>query len=117
MNATQVTEIVRNQPEVIQQAQEQLEAMLARSATDAGFRQRLLSDPRAAVSEYTGRSLPESYNVVFVENRADATIVLPEPYAADAELSESELEAVAGGLLPLLAACLTAFCMGLTSND
>jgi len=86
--------------------QERLQALLARSATDREFRQKLLTDPRAAISEATGRELPESYNVKFVENTADATVVLPDPVQPSAELADSELETVAGGLTPTVAPAL-----------
>jgi hypothetical protein len=82
--------------------QEHLQALLARSATVAAFRQKLLTDPRAAIAEATGRELPTSYNVRFVENTADATVVLPDPVDPNAELADSELETVAGGATPVL---------------
>jgi hypothetical protein len=84
-------------PELIREGQKQLQAMLERSATDAEFRRKLLDNPREAVSEFTGHELPESWNVAFIENKATATIVLPDPIDPAAELSESELTAVAGG--------------------
>ena len=55
------------------------------------------SDPAAAVTEFTGNEVPESFNVTFIENKADATIVLPDYVDPEAELSEEDLEAVAGG--------------------
>jgi hypothetical protein len=89
-------------PEMSAQASEAMSAILARSATDQGFRQKLLTDPRSAVSEATGRPLPASYNVRFIENTADTTIVLPDPVDPNAELADSELETVAGGITPTI---------------
>lgn len=86
-----------------EQSLQTLNALLARSASDMTFRRTLLSDPRAAVAEFRGTDASTLSNarVVFVENHADATIVLP-PFAADAdELSERDLEAVAGGTDPV----------------
>ncbi|HYH82604.1 MAG TPA: NHLP leader peptide family RiPP precursor [Longimicrobium sp.] len=94
---TEATQFYAANPAAQQADMAVLQSMLARSATDPAFRQQLLTDPRAAVSEFTGREVSESVNVVFIENQADATFVLPPAVAADAELSESELEAVAGG--------------------
>jgi hypothetical protein len=71
--------------------------MLRRSATDMPFRQKLIDNPRGAISEFLGRDVPASLDVVFVENKADATWVLPDLVDAKAEISESELEAVSGG--------------------
>jgi hypothetical protein len=86
-------------PEVARAGQAQMQALLARSVSDKAFRQKLLTDPRAGLAEFTGRDvadIPESLNVRFVENTADATIVLPD-FVAPAELSEGQLEAVSGG--------------------
>lgn len=87
----------RSDPEFKQKADEAMQQLLARSATDLEFRQLLLSDSRAALSRHFGSEVPETMNVAFIENDADATFVLPEIVDTDAELSEVELEAVAGG--------------------
>ncbi len=93
----------RSNPELKQQADEAMQKLLARSATDADFRHKLVNEPAAALAEYTGRDIAHfsGMNVRFIENKADATIVLPAAIDPSAELSESELEAVAGGASPL----------------
>jgi hypothetical protein len=113
-----VQELMKD-PAVVKQAQEQYQAMLTRSATDMEFRKKLLADPRAAVAEFTGKPAPADFNVVFIENKAGATVVLPDPVDPSAELSETELEAVAGGAGPALIAIalFCAFVAGATSND
>ncbi|MGH7649617.1 MAG: hypothetical protein ACREND_15985 [Gemmatimonadaceae bacterium] len=93
-------------PQETAQAQQLLQAVLGRSATDAEFRQQLLMNPRAAFAAHVKQSvdsIPASFNLVFVENHADATIVLPDPIEPAAELSEQELETVAGGSTVVLA--------------
>jgi len=74
--------------------------LVQRSLEDDAFRQRLLEDPKAAVEEELGTQLPEDVRVVAVEETADTTyLVLPVASPADegVELSDRELEAVAGG--------------------
>jgi len=106
MNVQKIAEYATANPEGFQKGREALQGILTRSATDQEFRRKLVSDPRAAVAEHTGRDVPEGFDVHFVENTATATIVLPDPIDARAELSESELEAVAGGLTPTVAVTL-----------
>jgi len=83
--------------ENFRETQDGLQQLLARSATDWGFRQKLLTDPRAALEEHLGHPLPVLLSIQFVENEADATIVLPN-FQGD-ECSDEELEAVLGGTI------------------
>ena len=96
-----------------QQAQEQLRQVLERSATDMEFRARLVTDPRAALAEM-GHNIPETLDVRFIEPEGDATIVLPKPVDPQAELSEAELEAVAGGVTPLSSPICSAIVLSAT---
>jgi hypothetical protein len=74
--------------------------LVQRSMEDDSFRQRLLDDPKAAVEQELGSQLPEGVEVRVVEESAD-TIYLVLPFAPavgeGGELSDRELEAVAGG--------------------
>ena len=79
------------------------EQILKRSATDAEFRARLISDPASAIEETIGvplSTLPRPINVKFIEKEAgvDAVLVLPD-FAEVGELSDAELETVAGGVM------------------
>jgi hypothetical protein len=74
--------------------------IIERSLQDDAFRQRLLEDPRGALQEELGTRLPEEVEVRALEESADTIyLVLPSesPIGGGAELSEQELEAVAGG--------------------
>ena len=95
-------ETIRSNPERWQQAQDRMKEVLTRSTTDAAFRQQLVTDPRAALSAHFGKEIPESFKIRFVDAKGTPTVVLPE--VSTGELSEADLEAVAGGILPLVAA-------------
>jgi hypothetical protein len=74
--------------------------LLQRSIEDEDFRQRLLEDPRAALEEELGARLPAEIQVQVVEETADTIyLVLPSapPIGEAGELSERQLEALAGG--------------------
>jgi hypothetical protein len=89
-----------------QKGQDFLRSLLQRSTTDEGFRSQLLVEPRQAITEYytalhgTGVGAP-AIDVRFIENSGDMTLVLPPFVGTDAELSDAELETVAGGTTPV----------------
>jgi hypothetical protein len=75
--------------------------LVQRSLEDEDFRQRLLDDPKAAVEQEMGSGLPESIEVRVVEESPQTIyLVLPSasPFVEGEELSDRELEEVAGGL-------------------
>ena len=70
--------------------------ILTRAAEDSDFRALLVADPRAAISAETGTTVPEGFDVVVHEDSfTTAHLVLP----PSPDLSEAELEKVAGGNL------------------
>ena len=80
--------------------QEMERRLIERSLQDDAFRQRLLADPKATVEQELGTQLPEGVRVEAVEETADTIyLVLPSASApgGGGELSDWELEAVAGG--------------------
>jgi hypothetical protein len=79
-----------------------MHTVLQRSATDKEFRSRLLAQPDSAIEEIVGvplSTLPKQYRVRFVEKEpdVDALVVLPDFEDPEGVLSDTELEAVAGG--------------------
>jgi hypothetical protein len=87
--------------------------LIQRSIEDGAFRQRLLEDTRAAVEEELGTRLPGEVRVVAVEETADTIyLVLPSASAVGEveEVSDQELEAVAGGWAASVAASSCSTC-------
>lgn len=74
-----------------------MEKVMEKSAADADFRSLCLSNPNAALKQVAQKEIPDGFNVKFIENQASATLVLPEFKGADGELSDSDLDQVAGG--------------------
>ena len=79
-------------------SREEIEAMvLAKVVEDPAFAARLKADTKAALAEMFETKLPATMNVhVFQETPSDLMIRLP--IVATDEISEKELEGVAGGL-------------------
>jgi hypothetical protein len=68
-----------------------------RLASDPAFRQQLIDDPRATVSQLVGMDLPDVVTVtVHEESLTGIHIVLPS-VPSQGELADDELELVAGG--------------------
>jgi len=74
-----------------------VDAVHERARTDRTFRTLAIRDPRKAVKELTGEDVPSSFRIAFVDADAyDFVSVLP-PSDVSGELTEDELDVVAGG--------------------
>lgn len=83
-----------------EQFQETVVKVMEKAETDANFRERVLTDVYAAVREVTGNEMPEDFKINVVDgSKYDATLVLPEVKGVSEELTENDLEAVAGGII------------------
>ena len=79
---------------------ERVRRLIDRSMEDEEFRQRLLDDPKGTLEQELGMSLPEGLEVRAVQESAQSIyMVLPlaSPLGEGVELSDRELEEVAGG--------------------
>ena len=75
--------------------------VVARAIKDAAFRQALVSDPKGVLAREFNVQVADSVTIRVVEDTpALHTIVLPAQETATQELSDAELEAIAGGQLP-----------------
>lgn len=78
------------------EVQEFFDRVIERGTTDLDFRTRLLENPAQAIADDLGVDIPAN-KVRFVESDgADLVLGLPTP-VVNTELSEEELEVVAGG--------------------
>jgi hypothetical protein len=88
-------------PEQTTLTRNELEAkIIAKAWQDEAFKQELLSNPKAVFSREMGQSIPDEVEIeVIEENPTTLYMVLPMKPTMnfDSELSEDQLEAVAGG--------------------
>lgn len=73
-----------------------LEKLVAKTEEDTDFRSQLITDPKSALKKAFDVEVPDDFNVVVHEDdRRTAHLVLP----ASAELSDTQLQQAAGGLI------------------
>ncbi|MBD2001715.1 MULTISPECIES: class IIb bacteriocin, lactobin A/cerein 7B family [Cyanophyceae] len=97
------------------QTRQDIEAhMIAQAWKDEAYKQELLSNPKAVIEREFGVQLPHEVNVhVMEEDSSNLYFVLPAcPNLSGAELSDEQLETVAGGVLPLIATGAAIFVAG-----
>jgi hypothetical protein len=76
-----------------------LDSIVARATVDRDFRQKLLADPRSAIRDALGLTVPSHFRIRFIERgpELDALVVLPDFREGVEELSDDELDTVSGG--------------------
>jgi len=81
------------------QSRAELEArILAQAAQDPAFRQQLLADPKAAVADLLGVTLPPGMSITVLEEQpGHHYLVLPPPPVDALPLDDLELALVGGG--------------------
>jgi hypothetical protein len=86
-----------------QRTRKDIEAhIISQAWKDEAYKQELFSNPKAVIEREFGVQLPTEVSVrVMEENSTNLYFVLPmHPDLSGAELSDEQLEAVAGGTLP-----------------
>jgi len=73
--------------------------VLKRAVADPNFRQLAVRDGKAAMAKVTDKTLASGFSIQFVDNygKSNKTVVIPDPVTHPEQLTEEELEAVAGG--------------------
>ena len=73
--------------------------IVARAWKDDAFRAEFTADPRATIERYSGEKLPDELRIVALaeDDRTIHFVIPPKPANAD-ELSDEDLEKVAGGI-------------------
>ena len=84
-----------------------LEEVYAKARTDEAFKSHLMTSPKEAIYAATGKNLeiPENSRIVVQDQSAEDVIYLNIPRKLvldEVELSEEQLEAISGGVAPLV---------------
>ncbi len=71
-----------------------------KAMVDKDFRAKILADPRGVIEETAGEKLPDDFQIQIIESDPVASMAffLPPMAETDVELSDEDLENVAGGL-------------------
>jgi len=77
----------------------QIEAKLIEKASkDENFRQKLMENPKTAIQNELGGLIPDSVSIKVIEEKEnEVCLVIPNTGIVTSELSDVELESVAGG--------------------
>jgi hypothetical protein len=84
--------------ERIKNREEALAPVIAKAWKDEKFKQEFISNPKAVINKEFGVQIPDNINVKVVEeDMKNLYIILPMKPQIEGELTDEQLEAVAGG--------------------
>ena len=73
--------------------------IVQRAWKDEAFRSEFIADPKGTIEKYSGQKLPAELNIVaLAEDEKSIHFVIPQKPANASELTDDELEKVAGGV-------------------
>ena len=72
--------------------------VIQQTLVDDAFKARLLLNPKAGIKEVTGEDLPDAFTICFHQDTPSVKHLVIATNPINQELSESELEMVAGGI-------------------
>ena len=88
--------------------------LITKAMEDEAFKQELMSNPKAVIARESGQKWPDSVDIEVLEQTPNKLYLVlplaPNAIAPQGELSEEQLEAVAGGITP--AGLLASFAAG-----
>jgi hypothetical protein len=73
------------------------ERIVAKSLEDAEFRSALMANPKAVLAQELGGELPDDIEIEVIEETDSKFYLVLPPVMVEEELSDEQLEAVAGG--------------------
>ena len=89
---------MKKQISLNEEAEKAIETVMKKSLTDSEFRQQCLTNGNEVIEKTTGIKIPEGVTFKFIENdKSVQVLTLPEFIGEGTELSDAELEEVAGG--------------------
>ncbi len=101
--------------------QEVLQKVLERAWDDANFKKELVANPMVAIEKLTGEKLelPKGKKLVILDTTDESTVYLkiPTRESVESELTDEQLELVAGGVNPIIGGGLIVSCMAGCDGD
>ena len=76
------------------------QALIQKSLRDEAFRQRVLADPKATMEQESGKNLPAEIEIRVLEETNDTIYLVLPATGAPGQLSDKDLDVVAGGFEP-----------------
>ena len=73
-----------------------LQSVLKKAQEDAAFREKLKSNPKETLAAQAGEMIPDAFRIAIIDQN-DTDIVITLPKVQTDELSDADLEHVAGG--------------------